>query len=176
MSDNTMPTPTEILLVADDLEDARMTIQSLRQDDIQWRVSLVGDDEGWMPCRDRPGAFDGAPLPDVIVLDTELSNNDGGQALAGIREDQQLKGIPVVILTGLVVQEAAREAENLQVAGFLTKPLRSGQFAAVMTSIRQFRSANVTLPSSDRSQPVGSHSGDGDAGPQTTLSILERRA
>lgn len=91
-----------------------------------------------------------------------LRHNDDRRVLAGIRADQQLKGIPVVILTGLVVQEAAREAESLRVAGFMTKPLCSGQFAAVMTSIRQSRSANVTLPSLDRSQSVESHSGDGD--------------
>ena len=106
--------------------------------------------------------FSGAPVPDLILLDMDLPDNDGRQVLAGIQADQQLRGIPIVVLTGSLLQEAVRETEKLQVAGFMTKPLSSGQFNNVIRSIRQSRVADVTVPPLDWSQSVRSPSGNGD--------------
>jgi two-component system, chemotaxis family, response regulator Rcp1 len=152
MSGNTAVKPIDILLVDDNLEDARVTIQSLNQDDIQWRVTLVGDVEDGMPAGHRKQRFAVAPPPDLILLDMDLPEKNGRQVLAGIRLDQHLSGVPVVVLTGLLAQEAACEAGMLHADGFVTKPLSSGQFSKVVESICQSQRATRGLPPVDSNQ------------------------
>jgi CheY-like chemotaxis protein len=151
MSGNTMAKPIEILLVDDNLEDAWRTIESLNQDDTQWRVIVVGNGEDGMPLLDQQGAFDGASGPDVILLDTELSENDGRQVLAAIRADRELRGVPVIVLTDLLLHEAAREAEIVHVDGFMTKPPSSRQFSKVVESVCRSRRDAPGVPPVDSS-------------------------
>ncbi len=68
----TVGRPTEILLVEDNLDDARVTIESLQNENIRCRVTLVRDGEEALTFLHREGVFSQAPRPDVILLDMEL--------------------------------------------------------------------------------------------------------
>jgi chemotaxis family two-component system response regulator Rcp1 len=149
MRRDTVGRPMEILLVEDNLQDAGMTIQALKQGDFQCRVSLVKDGEEAMAFLGRLGIFAKAPRPDLILLDMQLPKKDGRQVLTEIRADEKLKSIPVVVLTASGVHKAILEAEKLRVDGFMTKPASLEQFIGVVKSLRRSWLDEVILPPLD---------------------------
>jgi two-component system, chemotaxis family, response regulator Rcp1 len=146
MRRETVGRPMEILLVEDDLEDARMTIEALKQGDVKCRVSLVRDGEEAMTFLRREGIFGRAPQPDLILLDMQLPKMDGREVLAAIRADDQLKGIPVVVLTASQVHRAILSGEGLHVDGFMTKPVSWDQFLSVVRTVRRDWLDEIILP------------------------------
>lgn len=127
----------EVLLVEDDLEDANVTIQALREGKVPCRLTLVCDGEEATRFLSREGEFTQAPVPDLILLDMMLPKKDGRQLLADIRHDDNLKEIPVVVLTGSQVHRAILAEEKLQVDGFMTKPVDLQQFVDVVKCLRR---------------------------------------
>ena len=93
--------PMEILLVEDDLEDAGLTIETLRGGQVPCRVSLVRDGEEALAFLRREAHFARTPRPDLILLDLQLPKKDGRSVLAEVRADPALRRIPVVVLTSL---------------------------------------------------------------------------
>jgi CheY-like chemotaxis protein len=136
----------EILLVEDNLEDARVTIQALKQGHVQCRVSIVRDGEEAMRFLNRQGILARAPRPDLILLDMELPKKDGREVLAEVRGHEKLKEVPVVVLTASLVHKAILEGENLRVDGFMTKPVDLEQFIGIVRSLRRYWLAEVVLP------------------------------
>src|SRR5208283_2196935 len=100
MSRSPIGRPPEILLVEDNLEDARVTIEALKSEDIRCRVSLVRDGEEALSFLRREGVFARTPEPDVILLDMELPKKDGRQVLSEVRADARFQSIPVLVMTG----------------------------------------------------------------------------
>ena len=137
--------PTEILLVEDNLEDAGVTIQALKQGGIRCRVSLVRDGEEAMMFLRREGVFAQAPEPDVILLDMELPKKDGREVLFEIRNDDRLQRIPVLVVTASAVHRAVLQAEHLHIDGFMTKPVSLDQFITAVKSVRRSRLAELVL-------------------------------
>ena len=135
MSRTAVGRPMEILLVEDNLEDARVTIEALKQEKICCRVSLVRDGEEAMDFLKRSGVFARAPRPDLILLDMELPKKDGRQVLLEIRSSEGLQGIPVVILTGSMVHRAVLQGLKLRVDGFMTKPVSVAELLAVVDEV-----------------------------------------
>ena len=129
----------EILLVEDNLEDARSTLETLEHEEINCRVSLVRDGEEAMQFLNHEGVFAQAPRPDLILLDMELPKKDGRQVLAEIRGhcEPELAAVPVIVLTGSLVHRAVLAAQDLHVEGYMTKPVSPSQFATVVRSLRQ---------------------------------------
>ena len=82
MSRSPIGRPTEILLVEDNFDDARVTIQALKQGNIHCRVSLVRDGEEALSFLRREGIFAQTPEPDVILLDMELPRKTAGRCCA----------------------------------------------------------------------------------------------
>ena len=138
--------PMEILLVEDDLEDAGLTIEVLKQGEVPCRVSLVRDGEEAMEFIRRAGRFARAPLPDVILLDLGLPKMGGREVLAEIRADKELRRIPVVVLTSSQAHWEMLKDENLFVESYLVKPVDQGQFNGVVKSLRKYLLADVIVP------------------------------
>jgi len=138
--------PPEILLVEDNLDDARVTIQALKGDDIRCRISLVRDGEEALRFLRREGVFAQTPEPDVILLDMELPKKDGREVLQEIRGDLRLQAIPVLVLTASAVHRVVLQAENLRIDGFMTKPVSLDQFLQAVKSLRRSRLTELVLP------------------------------
>jgi len=149
MSQMTVGRAMEILLVEDNLDDARITIQALKHEGVQCRVTLVCDGEEAMVFLRREGIFARAPQPDLILLDIELPKKDGRQVLAEIRADSALENIPVVVLTGSLVHQTILQSANLSVDGFMTKPVSLEQFIRVIKSLRRSWLSELILPALD---------------------------
>jgi CheY-like chemotaxis protein len=136
----------EILLVEDNLEDARLTMQALKQKNVHCRIQLVCDgDEAWDFLHAK-GVFARAPQPDLILLDMELPKRSGSGVLSDIRADPRLQNIPVIVLTASAVHKAVLQAQDLRVDGFMTKPVSWEQFIEVVKSLRRSWLEALVLP------------------------------
>jgi two-component system response regulator len=90
--------------------------------------------------------FARAPRPDLVLLDMELPKKDGRQVLAEIRSSEELRKIPVVVLTGSAVSRVVLQAEDLRVDGFMTKPVSLDQFIQAVKMLRRSVLAELVLP------------------------------
>jgi chemotaxis family two-component system response regulator Rcp1 len=138
--------PMEILLVEDDLEDAGITIEALRANEVPSRVSLVCDGEEALDFLHRRGRFSRAPRPDVILLDLRLPKKDGREVLAEVKAHAGLKPIPVVVLTASTVHQEILRNEQLNVESYLLKPVDLPRFNGVIKSLRKYMLTDVVLP------------------------------
>jgi chemotaxis family two-component system response regulator Rcp1 len=138
--------PMEILLVEDDLEDAGLTIEALKQGEVRCRVSLVRDGEEALEFLHRQGRYGRAPRPDLILLDLKLPKKDGREVLTEIKADEQLQRVPVVVLTVSAAHREILKNENLHVESYLLKPVDLDQFMGVVKSLRRFMLADVIMP------------------------------
>ncbi|HUT10714.1 MAG TPA: response regulator [Thermoguttaceae bacterium] len=147
VSRETVGRPMEILLVEDDLEDAGLTIEALRESDVRCRVSLVRDGEEAVEFLHRRGRYGRAPRPDLILLDLNLPKKDGREVLAEIKADRRLRRKPVVVLTASTTHREILEEEHLHVEDYLLKPVDVGQFIHLVKSLRRYWLSDVILPS-----------------------------
>ena len=95
MSEHTVGRPMEILLVEDGLTDARLVIEGLKKGGFRHRVTLVRDGEEALNFVCKHGRFARAPRPDIILLDLYLPKRNGMEVLAELKNDYDLKSIPV---------------------------------------------------------------------------------
>ena len=138
--------PIEILLVEDNLGDARLTQEALREAKVRNRLSHVRDGVEALAFLRREGACAEAPRPDLILLDLNLPRKDGREVLAEIKQDDALRRIPVVVLTVSKADEDILRAYNLNANCYITKPVDLDQFIKVVRSIENFWLAIVKLP------------------------------
>jgi CheY-like chemotaxis protein len=87
-----------------------------------------------------------APRPDLILLDLNLPKKDGREVLRDIKQDENLKRIPVVILTVSTAEEDILKSYNLHANCYITKPIDLKQFVKVVNSIEDFWLTIVKLP------------------------------
>ena len=107
--------PMEILLVEDSRTDACLTIGNLKNGGIQHRLTLIRDGVEAMEFVRQEGKFARAPRPDLILLDLHLPKKDGLEVLSELKADYDLKGIPVVVLTGSDADDDTERCEMLGV-------------------------------------------------------------
>ena len=138
--------PMEILLIEDSVTSARFTMGALRKGQIQHRLTWLRDGEDALEFLHRRGKFVRAPRPDLILLDLGLPKKDGREVLAEIKPDEDLKKIPVVILTASTAAEDMPISERLQVEGYLTKPVDLEKFLWLVKELKGYWLQGVILP------------------------------
>ena len=143
--DKTAP-PVEILLVEDNLGDARLTREALKEGKVYNNLHWVKDGVEALEFLHRKGKYAGSPRPDIILLDLNLPKKDGREVLQDIKNDEKLKRIPVVILTTSKAEEDVLKSYNLHANCYVTKPVDLEQFIVVVKSIDMFWLTVVTLP------------------------------
>jgi two-component system, chemotaxis family, response regulator Rcp1 len=138
--------PIEILLVEDNPGDADLAKAALEHSKIHNTLHVAGDGEEAMTFLRQTGKHAGAPRPDLVLLDLNLPKKDGREVLAEIKSDDDLKRIPVVILTISKDEEDVLKSYNLHANCFITKPIDLDQFLKVVKSIEDFWLSIVKLP------------------------------
>jgi len=147
MSGNLIGRPMEILLVEDSLTSATFTMGALKKGQVQHRLTWLPDGEEALEFLYRRGKFARAPRPDLVLLDLEMPKKNGREVLTVIRGDEELKGIPVVIMTSSTAEEDIAATEQLQVEGYLTKPVDLDKFLNLVRELKRFWHADMVLPS-----------------------------
>ena len=143
--DKTAP-PVEILLVEDNLGDARLTREALKEGKVYNNLHWVKDGVEALEFLHRTGRHKGVPKPDIILLDLNLPKKDGREVLQEIKADPDLQRIPVVILTTSKAEEDVLKTYALHANCYVTKPVDLEQFIRVVRSIDNFWLTVVTLP------------------------------
>jgi CheY-like chemotaxis protein len=142
----TVGRPMEILLVEDDLLQARLSIEALRQGKVQHRMTLVRDGEEAMAFLFRRGHFALAPRPDLVLLDLRLPKLDGLDVLREIREDSELATLPVVIMTSSEEEQDKLICQQHQVEAYIIKPVELEKFLSLVKQLKRFWHEDVILP------------------------------
>jgi len=138
--------PIEILLVEDSPDDAEMTIEALRGGRLQNRIVHVEDGIEAMEFLRRRGKYASAARPDLILLDLHMPRMNGREVLAEVKEDPDLRRIPVVMMTQSKDEQDILAAYNLHVNCYVTKPVDMEQFIGAVKSIENFWFSVVKLP------------------------------
>ena len=138
--------PIEILLVEDNPGDSRLAKEALKESKLKNNLYVAEDGVEAMNFLYKTGKYSKMPRPDLVILDLNLPKKDGREVLAEIKNDDNLKRIPVVILTISKAEEDILRTYNLHANCYVTKPLDLDQFMKVVRSIEDFWLTIVKLP------------------------------
>jgi chemotaxis family two-component system response regulator Rcp1 len=143
--------PVQILLVEDNPGDVRLTVEALKEAKVLNKLTVVKDGIEALTLLRRQGQHAHAARPDLILLDLNLPRKDGREVLAEIKADDDLKRIPVVILTTSQDEQDVLNTYNLHANCYITKPVDLDQFVTVVKSIEDFWLGIVVLPKNGKS-------------------------
>jgi CheY-like chemotaxis protein len=138
--------PIEILMVEDNPGDVRLTREALKDAKVSNTLRVVEDGAAALDFLYQRGDYADAPRPDLILLDLNLPKKNGREVLEEIKQDAQLKTIPVVILTTSQAEEDVVRAYSLHANCYITKPVDFAQFTKIVRTIEDFWLSIVTLP------------------------------
>jgi chemotaxis family two-component system response regulator Rcp1 len=131
--------PIEVLLVEDNPGDVRLTVEALKESKMRHNnMNVVKDGVEALAFLHREGDYADAPRPDLILLDLNLPKKGGHEVLAEIKADEQLKRIPVVVLTASEAEQDITRAYDLHADCYITKSFDLDQFVMVVKSIENF--------------------------------------
>lgn len=136
----------EILLVEDNPGDVRLTMEAMRESKMRNRVTVVGDGEQALDYLQRRGRYAQAIRPDLILLDLNLPKKDGREVLQEIKAIEELRRIPVVVLTTSKAEEDICRTYDLHANCYITKPMDLDRFIEVVQQIEGFWLSIVSLP------------------------------
>lgn len=138
--------PIEILLVEDNPGDYRLAMEVFKEAKVNNTLHIVTDGVEAIKFLNNEGKYEDSPRPDLILLDLNLPKKDGKEVLADIKADENLKRIPVVILTVSSAEEDIVKSYDLHANAYITKPIDLDQFINVVHSIENFWLSIVKLP------------------------------
>ena len=136
----------EVLLIEDSPGDVRLTKEAFREANTAVHLHVAMDGVEAMAFLKKEGAHTQAPRPDIILLDLNLPRMDGRQVLSLIKEDEDLKTIPTVILTTSEAEADIVKSYELQANCYLSKPVQLEAFETLVRSISDFWLTKVKLP------------------------------
>lgn len=136
----------DILIVEDNKGDARLIKEIFNESKLYNSLYFVSDGVEAMDFLRKSGKYANMPLPDLIILDLNLPKKDGREVLMEIKQDENLKHIPIVIMTISQADEDIIKSYNLHANCYVTKPIDLTQFMKVVKSIENFWFTVVKLP------------------------------
>jgi chemotaxis family two-component system response regulator Rcp1 len=138
----------EILLVDDDPGDVRLTQEALKESRFRNRIHVVDDGIEALEFLRQQSGYADAPRPDIILLDLNMPRMDGREVLKIIKSDDDLKRIPVVVLTTSESDEDVLASYDLHANCYIAKPVDLNQFVKIVKTIEGFWFSIVKLPRS----------------------------
>ena len=136
----------DILLVDDDAGDVLLAKRALENGKIFNTMQVAKDGIEAMAYLKQEGEFVDAPRPDLILLDLNMPRKDGREVLLEIKQDPDLRSIPVVVLTTSDSEQDIANMYDLHANCFITKPVDLEQFTKIVKEIKDFWFWVVKLP------------------------------
>jgi two-component system response regulator len=146
MLSDTVGRPMEILLVEDDLLQARLAIEAINRGNFPHRTTVVRNGQEALDFLFQLGIFRRAPRPDLILLDLRLPKVDGLEVLAELRSHYDLQSTPVVIMTSSQAEQDRLQCDQLNVEAYVTKPINLNSFLALLKKLKRFWHEDMILP------------------------------
>ncbi|GGS65651.1 two-component system response regulator [Planobispora rosea] len=138
----------DVLLVEDDPGDVLLTREAFELNKVKNKLHVVNDGEQAMAFLRKEEGYEDAPTPDLVLLDLNLPRKDGREVLQDIKSDENLRRIPVVVLTTSEAEEDILRSYNLHANAYVSKPVDFDQFINVVRRIDDFFVTVVKLPHS----------------------------
>ena len=138
--------PIQLLVVEDDVRDARLAVEALKESKVNNNLYHVRDGVEAMAFLRREGSYAGMPLPDLVLLDLNMPRKDGREVLAEIKGDPELRMIPVVVLTTSEAERDLVRTYDLHANAYVVKPIDLDRFVEVVQAIENFWFVVVKLP------------------------------
>ena len=138
--------PVEVLLVEDNPADVRLTQEAFKEGKVRNNLNVVPDGVEALRYLRQENGYDKSPTPDLILLDLNLPKQDGREVLAEIKQDKELRKIPVVVLTTSQAEEDIMKSYSLHANCYISKPVDLNQFIKVVNTIEDFWLTIVRLP------------------------------
>jgi len=129
-------TPAEVLLVEDNPADAHLTMTVLEDKSININVNLVNDGIEALSYLRKQKLYINSPRPDLIILDLNMPRKGGHEVLQELKDDQDLRNIPVVVLTTSSEDNDIAKSYNLHANCFITKSIDFNDFERDIESIK----------------------------------------
>jgi CheY-like chemotaxis protein len=136
----------DVLLVEDDPGDVLMTREAFADHKLRNHLHVVDNGLDALAFLRKEGSHAQAPTPDLILLDLNLPRMDGREVLAAIKTDEELRSIPVVVLTTSEAEEDVLRSYQLHANAYVTKPVDFERFLEVVRQIDEFFVTVVKLP------------------------------
>jgi len=130
--------PLTILLVEDNPDHAELVMRNLEDFRVANRVIHVDDGQAALDYLNGKGGYldrQSFPMPDLMLLDLRLPGVDGLQVLKEIKENVDLRSLPVVILTTSDAERDMATAYTYNANSFLTKPINFGEFSDLIRDL-----------------------------------------
>ena len=142
-----MRTSGEILLVEDNPGDIRLMQEAFKEGGFRSRLNVTRDGEQAMAYLHRTGPYADCPRPDIILLDLNLPRKHGREVLAELKNEADLRQIPVVVLSTSTSPEDVRESYDLHANCYIPKPIDLDGLIELGKLIERYWLATAILPS-----------------------------
>ena len=133
-----MGEPVLVMLVEDNADHAELVIRTLEDHRIANRIQHFSDGQSaldYLFRRDEYADPLSSPRPHVILLDLRLPRVDGLEVLRIVKEDDELKSIPVIVLTTSEAEKDVARAYDNHVNSYLVKPVGFEEFSKLMNDL-----------------------------------------
>ncbi|MFB6217620.1 MAG: response regulator [Halobacteriaceae archaeon] len=138
--------PVEILLAEDNPGDVKLTRKALKEGRLVNNLHVVNDGVETMAFLRNEDEYGDTPRPDLVLLDLNMPRKDGRDVLEEIKADDDLKRIPVVVLTSSDAEEDIVKSYDLHANAYLTKPVDFDGFLETLELLEEFWLQVVRLP------------------------------
>jgi CheY-like chemotaxis protein len=138
--------PAQILLVEDNPDHAFLTRESFDLERLRVDLHHVDDGEKCMAFLRRQGPYQQAPTVDLLLLDLHMPRMDGFEVMDEITQDEQLKHLPVIILTTSYERQDVERMYRLRCNSFITKPVDFAGFSKAVRELAGYWLEVVVLP------------------------------
>jgi CheY-like chemotaxis protein len=128
----------DVLLVEDDPGDVMLTRDSFEDCHLGLNLHVASDGEEALSFLHRAGEFAGVPRPALILLDLNLPRRGGLEVLAELKADDDLRAIPVVVLTTSQAEADIARSYELHANAYVIKPIDAAKFADAIKQIDEF--------------------------------------
>lgn len=138
--------PIHILLVEDNEGDILLTREAFESAKIMNTLSVVRDGKEAIDFLTKQGKYQNVNLPDLVLLDVNLPKKNGHEVLQFIKGNEDLKQIPVIMLTTSSAEIDINLSYKNYVNCYITKPVEVDDFMKAITKIEDFWISIVKLP------------------------------
>ncbi|MFD1141312.1 response regulator [Larkinella insperata] len=139
--------PTISILIADDDADDRMLIeQAFRENNLTAKLYFVEDGEELIDFLLQRDPYGSVTRPSLIILDLNMPRKNGIQALREIKANEQLRQIPIVVLTTSTAEEDILRTYDLGVSSYISKPFDYSTLLDITNTIKKYWIDTVSLP------------------------------
>ena len=150
MSENNKDTDkgrvAEVLLLEDSETFCHLVKKTLAKSTTQFNISIAKDGVEAMDCLRKVGNFAHVPTPDFVLLDINMPRKDGHEVLAEVKEDPELRIIPIIMMTASSSEYDIKKSYEHHANLYIVKPLSVMEFEKTMKQIEEFWISIASLP------------------------------